>query len=328
MLPDLRIVIIAVLSTFVLTAGAGFYASSRMMQESNKRADAFASREETPVNRIALSWPEPTRQPEPLALDFAITAKALRNPVRDVTQETAAAETQPVQAPASAPVADRDVEVAPAAIQQPIARQAEIREPAVRQSEIKPSATNEPSIKTAAVNKTSGQDREEPVAGPAPAISAAPVASAPAATRAQPDIRITVEYPPLLELPVELRTPAPVSAPKALAAAMRQPADRADTTGSVAAAQPAKVAAPTPRSEPDRTAGPTRIASLPNPSNAATVQQDSASAAPAKAARKKAAPKKAAAAKRAKSARRTVARAATVPAISNFPLFFGHSFPN
>ena len=51
MLPDLRIVIAAVISTFVLTVGVGFYASTRMMQEPVKRSDLLATLEETPVNR-------------------------------------------------------------------------------------------------------------------------------------------------------------------------------------------------------------------------------------------------------------------------------------
>ena len=88
MLPDLRIVIAAVISTFVLTVGVGFYASSRLINEPKKSTDSIAALDATPVNRIALSWPAPTRQPEPMALDFAVTAKALRNPVRDVTSES------------------------------------------------------------------------------------------------------------------------------------------------------------------------------------------------------------------------------------------------
>ena len=64
------------------------------MNEPTKRTDSIAAVEETPVNRIALSWPEPSRQSEALELDFAVTARALRNPVRDVSNETPAAELQ------------------------------------------------------------------------------------------------------------------------------------------------------------------------------------------------------------------------------------------
>jgi hypothetical protein len=92
MLPDLRIVVAAVISTFVLTVGVGFYASSRLISEPKRSTDSLTAFEETPVNRIALSWPAPARQSEPLALDFAVTAKALRNPVRDVTAEPAPAD--------------------------------------------------------------------------------------------------------------------------------------------------------------------------------------------------------------------------------------------
>lgn len=111
MLPDLRIVIAAVISTFVLTVGVGFYTSSRLISEPKRSADSLAAFEETPVNRIALSWPEPTRQSEPLALDFAVTAKALRNPVRDVTDEPAPADRQ------SAPIRTSATNLAPASVE-------------------------------------------------------------------------------------------------------------------------------------------------------------------------------------------------------------------
>ena len=107
MLPDLRIAIAAVVSTFIVTVGVGFYASSRLIHEQMAARLDSRGLDDTPVNRIALNWPEPTSQERRLDLDFAITLKASRNPVRDVapagdaTAERAAAEREP--APPSAP---------------------------------------------------------------------------------------------------------------------------------------------------------------------------------------------------------------------------------
>lgn len=86
MLPDLRIVIVAVISTFLFTAGVGFYTSSRFIIEPRK-SDSLVSLEDSPVNRIALNWPEPVQQARPMDLDFAVTLNGSRNPVRDVTNE-------------------------------------------------------------------------------------------------------------------------------------------------------------------------------------------------------------------------------------------------
>src|SRR5512134_2925646 len=98
MLPDLRIVIAAVVSTFICTVGVGFYASTRLLQEPLlARPDPH---DDTPINRIALNWPEPVQIDRSLSLDFAVTAKAAKNPVRDVTPETS-----PTQAEAIAKLA-------------------------------------------------------------------------------------------------------------------------------------------------------------------------------------------------------------------------------
>jgi hypothetical protein len=122
MLPDLRIVIAAVISTFVLTVGVGFFASSRLITEPKRSADSLAAFEETPVNRIALSWPAPTPQSESLALDFAVTARALRNPVRDVTHEPVTAEQPSPPARSAAtdlalPTAKKAVQAVPAPVE-------------------------------------------------------------------------------------------------------------------------------------------------------------------------------------------------------------------
>ncbi len=91
MLPDLRVVIIAVISTFLFTVSVGFYTSSRLMNEPRKaRSDSLAALEDSPINRIALNWPEPVQQSSQLDLDFAVTLNGSRNPVRDVTNEVEA----------------------------------------------------------------------------------------------------------------------------------------------------------------------------------------------------------------------------------------------
>jgi hypothetical protein len=284
MLPDLRIVIATVLSTFVLSAGVGFYASSRLIGESKKGADSIASFEETPVNRIALSWPEPTKQPVPLALDFAVTAKALRNPIRDVTSEqpAAAVPDQPVKTAATnsaAPSADKP--------------------------------TIAPQVQTEVI--------------PAPAEASpmpAPVSKAVAAP--EPDIRVAVQYPPILELPEELRAPpAPVASE---ARSVPTLSDAPITTGSVPeqpkADEPTTpaVSQPATPSQPD-----TRVASRPEPDEAGPASDRAAEMIPLpipapRIVVKKPAPKKAAPRKTVKRAvRRTPPPVPTVP---NFFSFF------
>ncbi len=78
MLPDLRVVIIAVISTFLLTVSVGFYTSSRLLNEPRKaRSDSLASLEDSPINRIALNWPEPVQQTPQLDLDFAVSVERM-----------------------------------------------------------------------------------------------------------------------------------------------------------------------------------------------------------------------------------------------------------
>jgi len=92
MLPDFRVVTIAVIATFLFAVSVGFYTSSRLASERKPRPESLAAIEENPLNRIALNWPEPVQQTQnPLDLDFAVTAKVLRNPVRDVTDEPVSA---------------------------------------------------------------------------------------------------------------------------------------------------------------------------------------------------------------------------------------------
>lgn len=86
MLPDLRIVIAAVISTFLFTVGVGFFASSRLIHEQMTARVDTRGFDDTPINRIALNWPEPTRIERKVELDFAVS-KAAPNPVRDVTSD-------------------------------------------------------------------------------------------------------------------------------------------------------------------------------------------------------------------------------------------------
>jgi hypothetical protein len=110
MLPDFRVVIIAVVSTFLLTVSVGFYTSSRLLNEPRKsRSESLASHEDSPISRIALNWPEPVQQTAQLDLDFAVTLNGSRNPVRDITTETIETQAE-LKAPASAPqTTTRDV---------------------------------------------------------------------------------------------------------------------------------------------------------------------------------------------------------------------------
>lgn len=105
MLPDIRVVIVAVVSTFLFTVSVGFYTSSRLLNEPRKaRSDSLASLEDSPINRIALNWPEPVQQTSQLDLDFAVTLNGSRNPVRDITNESVETQAQlkPPAPPATA----------------------------------------------------------------------------------------------------------------------------------------------------------------------------------------------------------------------------------
>jgi hypothetical protein len=60
MLPDLRVLLLATITTFLLATGAGLYASVHLLPDPL----AAAQRDrETPVSRVALSWQDMTRAP-------------------------------------------------------------------------------------------------------------------------------------------------------------------------------------------------------------------------------------------------------------------------
>jgi len=325
MLPDLRIVIVTVISTFVLTVGVGFYASSRMMQESKKRTDLLATLEETPVNRIALSWPEPMRQSEPLALDFAVTARALRNPVRDVTNEPAPAEARP----RSEPQPER----------QP--------EPQLQPEPVRTAATDVATSAATDVAKPAADDVATPPADEAEAVTPAEIKPAPVPAKTEqpepapePDIRVAVQYPPVVEFPPELRAPTPPVIPMPVdtrpAAAQAADAQAADaqvtdakvtdtpaTTGSVAESPKEREAADIDAAPPAVNQREPVVALRSDPAIVETedenvVEQVPIPRAAPKVRARKAAPKRAVASKAAKRPARRAAPARATNGIQNF----------
>jgi Meckel syndrome type 1 protein len=278
-----------VISTFVLTVGVGFYASSRLINEPKKSTDSIAALDATPVNRIALSWPAPARQSEPLALDFAVTAKALRNPVRDVTHEPSATEQKPEPQTPPVRTTATDLAVPPA------------EKPATKPTEALSPTTTE--------------------AVPAPVVSETPKPTP------DPDIRVAVQYPPILELPPELQ--APVIPPAPVAAIPEVHSEAPATTGSITGSPQNPEAADDPAPQADKPLE-TKIASRPEPDDASVsdnqviepvpLPKPAPKLNPAKAAAKKAASKKAAPKK---AVRRPIRRAAPVaiPAPNFFNMF-------
>ena len=69
MLPDLRVLVIATVSTFVLTVCAGLFAAVRLVPEPLV-VHADRNRDELPFNRITVSWPDAARRAtrEPLVI--------------------------------------------------------------------------------------------------------------------------------------------------------------------------------------------------------------------------------------------------------------------
>ncbi len=311
MLPDLRIVIAAVVSTFVLTVGVGFYASSRLIDDPKISTDSIAALDATPVNRIALSWPAPARHPEPLALDFAVTAKALRNPVRDVTGEPSVA--VPTPEPQTPPVRTTAIELAipPADSAKPPAAAVP---PELTKTEVAPVEVTPPQESSAEATPTEVE--------PTPVVVSKPPKPAP-----EPDIRVAVQYPPILEFPPELQAPI---VPTPSVAAVETPAEPPASTGSITQ-PPGSVEAvddPAPSPGKEKETGP-HVASRPEPADASTSDDPRIEEAPmpkpapklipAKPAKKKAVAKKAPK----KVVRRPVRRAApaapaTVPNFFNF----------
>jgi hypothetical protein len=197
MLPDLRIVIAAVLSTFILTVGVGFFASSRLIHD--QIASRLDSRsDDTPINRIALNWPEPTATEPQANLDFAVSARASRNPVRDVAP--AAAEPAATQAPPVAPATTVANHAPPAPL--PELPAASPLEPVAQ--------TPEPPVAAASASDavTAAPEEETP-----PAVESIATEAEAESARA-PDARVTVypdDQPATVESTGSIAAPPPVT---------------------------------------------------------------------------------------------------------------------
>lgn len=163
MLPDLRVVVIAVISTFLLTVSVAFYTSARLGHEPRKsRPESLAAFDDSPVNRIALNWPEPVQPAAPpLDLDFAVSAKSLRNPVREVANDTGATLMQPPAAASneSAPAAPQKEEKE----EQPAKLEIQAAAPAAP-----PDSAPDPVV-TATIPTPSAKEEPAPSAQPEPA---------------------------------------------------------------------------------------------------------------------------------------------------------------
>ena len=166
MLPDLRVVTIAVISTFLLTVGVGFYTSSRLLNEPRKsRSESLASLEDSPISRIALNWPEPVQQTPQLNLDFAVTLDGSRNPVRDITNETfeTQAELQ-ISDPRTAAIDTAPQNPAPSANEtaapKTAAPKTAVSETAVSETAVPEAATNEKATNEKATNETDANETD------------------------------------------------------------------------------------------------------------------------------------------------------------------------
>lgn len=110
MLPDIRVVIFAVIVTFLFTAGVGFYTSARLFgdQQPNTRQEAMAPRDTGPVNRVSVTVPEAAAPaaaaPEPTAAETSAEAEHAAAPQAEaVPTETADAEAQTSETHEDAP---------------------------------------------------------------------------------------------------------------------------------------------------------------------------------------------------------------------------------
>ena len=102
MLPNLRLLLTATLSTFLLTAAAGLFVSLRLAQEPfTMRSDARAVADESPVNRISLNLPLP--DPERAAALRDLSPENL--PWSGTNEQTAPAIDAPPIAPPESAVA-------------------------------------------------------------------------------------------------------------------------------------------------------------------------------------------------------------------------------
>ena len=249
MLPDFRVVIVAVISTFLFTASVGFYTSSRLMNEPRKaRSESLAALEDSPINRIALNWPEPVQQLKQFDLDFAVSLNGSRNPVRDVTSEletqadlkrspdkrTAAVDTTPAE-PAAVPEKQAAAPEAPAV-------KAEPAQDAANTAPDKPAATTPESPEQQTPATVSD-------ATPLPQEAATAPAEEPASVQAVRDIVAPSErelVPPTSGLPLA------IEGAEAIVASTPPPAEGLATTA-LTMATPPKTDTPAIESRPART---------------------------------------------------------------------------
>jgi hypothetical protein len=258
MLPDLRIVIVAVAATFILTVGAGFVISSRLMQEQIAARDAQGmvaqgmgaqGMDEAPINRIALTWPEPSKFEPAFNLDAEINARtakeaaagAVRNPVRDITIETAAQEaSQVLTIPATPPMTDIEaatpLDKLPTAIADEIADET-VYEPAEGTPSLADTQDNTHTEDGAqAEDIAAAQDEPAAAVEPEPTgtIAAAPAADAPASPD---DTPAPVLLAPILTEPPTAQTQDEAQKPATAAAMQDSTATEAEKP---AAREPAK----------------------------------------------------------------------------------------
>ena len=198
MLPDFRVVTIAVIATFLFAAGVGFYTSSRLASERKPRPESLAAIEENPLNRIALNWPEPVQPPSnSLDLDFAVTAKVLRNPVRDVSDDAVLA---PAPAPepkvaAAPPASPVDTVAEQPAIPAPRSEAPSLEVPKIETPKIEAPKQDVAQIETPKIETP----KSEPVITP-------PVPEAPTAPQAKPEEEIPTAS--IVEAPRQDANPA------------------------------------------------------------------------------------------------------------------------
>jgi hypothetical protein len=223
MLPDLRIVIAAVVSTFIFTVGVGFFASSRLIHEQMTARVDTKGFDDTPVNRIALNWPEPTKAERNIDLDFAVSAKGSRNPVRDIAPD---AEQQQAQRPMAAPTLAEPTPPAPPA------------EVAARQE--------------AAIRETEARLADTPTPLPVPARVVTPATEMPVEPlERKPETEPVIAVAKAAD-PVEDTSPATPATPEGATETRAQPEKNADTesTGSIPAPAPQTPDVPLPEARP------------------------------------------------------------------------------
>lgn len=238
MLPDLRIVIAAVVSTFIFTVGVGFFASSRLIYEQMTARVDTKGFDDTPVNRIALNWPEPVKTDRNVDLDFAVSAKASRNPVRDIAPEVEQQQAQPqkvaapsaaLSTPAPAPEIAPVAAIAPAPATAPIPEVLAQPEPAPREPEA-----------TITIAKAPDPVEAAPPAPPAPAVMptlpATPSVSEPTT---ETDAVVRPQDVAPLESTGSIPTPAPASPDIPLPESRPKFAARPEPAGTIETAKPA-----------------------------------------------------------------------------------------